>query len=97
MRMMMRVGIPVEAGNEGVKNGALAKTIMAFVKKFKPESCYFTTDCGERTGFFVFDMKDSTLMPSVAEPFFINLGAAIDYYPVMNLEDLKAGLAKLGK
>lgn len=97
MRMMMRVSIPVETGNEGIKKGSLAKTVTDFVKKMKPEACYFTTDCGDRTAYFVFDMKDSTLMPTVAEPFFMNLCAGIDYYPVMNLDDLKAGLAKLGK
>jgi hypothetical protein len=34
------------------------------------------------------------MIPSVAEPFFMNLGASIDLTPAMNLEDMKAGIAK---
>ena len=97
MRMMMRVSIPVETGNEAIKDGSLPRTIMAFVKKMKPEACYFVAECGERTGYFFFDLKDANLIPSVAEPFFINLNAAIDMAPAMDLEDMKAGVAKAMK
>ena len=31
MRMMMRVYIPVEAGNAAIKNGSLAQTIQQFM------------------------------------------------------------------
>lgn len=95
MRMMLKVSIPVEAGNKAIKDGSLPKTMMGFVESMKPEACYFGPDGGKRTAFFVFDMKDTTMIPTVAERFFEDLNAAIDLTPVMNLDDLKAGLGKL--
>lgn len=97
MRMMMRVSIPVEAGNKGVKDGSLPKTMMGFVELMKPEACYFVAENGKRTGFFFFDLKDPTMIPTAAEPFFQNLNAEIVMSPAMNLEDMKAGVEKAMK
>jgi len=95
--MMMKVSIPVEAGNRGVKEGILPKTVMAFVEQAKPEASYFTAENGKRTAFFVFDLKDPTMIPSIAEPFFMNLNASIELSPAMNLEDMKTGVEKANK
>ena len=73
MRMMMKVSIPVEAGNRGVKEGILPKTVMGFVEQMKPEACYFTPEGGKRTAFFFFDLTDPTMIPTAAEPFFMKL------------------------
>ncbi len=97
MRMMMKVSIPVEAGNKGVREGGLPKTIMSFVEQWKPEASYFTATGGKRTAYFVFDMKEPSQMPIVAEPFFMELDAEIDCVPVMNLDDMKAGVGKAMK
>lgn len=97
MRMMMKVSIPVDSGNRGVKDGSLPRTVMGFVEKFKPEGCYFVAEGGNRTGLFFFDLKDATMLPSAAESFFINLNAAIEVTPAMNLEDMKAGVEKAMK
>jgi hypothetical protein len=97
MRMMMKVSIPVEAGNRGVKEGNLPKTVMGFVEQHKPEAAYFTAEDGKRTAFFVFDLKDPTMIPSVAEPFFMNLNASIELSPTMNLDEMKVGVEKAAK
>jgi hypothetical protein len=97
MRVMMKVSIPVEAGNKGVKEGILPQTIMGFVEKMKPECCYFTALDGKRTGLFFFDLKDPTMIPTAAEPFFMNLNASVEILPAMNLEDMKSGVAKAMK
>jgi hypothetical protein len=97
MRMLMKVSIPVEAGNKAIKDGTLPKTMLGFVERFKPESAFFTAENGKRTGFFVFDMKEPSLIPSIAEPFFINLNAEITMSPVMNLEDMKVGVERAMK
>jgi hypothetical protein len=94
MRMMMKVSVPVESGNKGISDGTFPKTVMGFVEKFKPEATYFTAENGKRTAFFFFDLKDPTVIPSAAEPFFMNLGASIDLSPAMNLEEMKTGVAR---
>lgn len=97
MRMMMKVSVPVGAGNKAIKEGIFPKTVMAFVDKMKPETCFFTAEAGKRTAFFVFDLSDPTIIPSIAEPFFMNLDASIDLSPVMNLAEMKAGVEKAMK
>lgn len=95
MRMMVKVTIGAKAGNQGIKDGSLPRTIDAFMQQFKPEAAYFATEGGDRTAFFVVDMTDPSIIPSIAEPFFQALGAGVDFRPVMNADDLRAGLQKL--
>jgi hypothetical protein len=97
MRVMMKVSVPVEAGNRGIKEGILPKTIMGFVEQMKPEACYFMPEGGKRNALFVFDLADPTMIPTAAEPFFAHLNAAIEITPVMNLEDMKVGVEKAVK
>jgi hypothetical protein len=97
MRVMMKVSIPVEAGNRGIKEGILPKTVIEFVERMKPEACYFTPEGGKRTAFFFFDLADPAMLPSAVEPFFMNLNAGIEVSPAMNLDDMKAGVEKAMK
>jgi hypothetical protein len=94
MRTLLTVTIGAEAGNRAVKDGTLPKVMEKFTRDFKPEAAYFTTTGGDRTAYFVFDLKDPSAMPSVAEPFFVGLNAHVGFRPVMNAADLKAGLPK---
>jgi hypothetical protein len=91
----MFVRIPAEAGNRAIKDGSIAKIFGQFIETFKPEATYFITQNGERCGVFVFDLKQPSQMPAVAEPLFIGLQARIEYCPAMTVEDLKTGLAAL--
>ena len=97
MRTLMKVSIPVEAGNKGVREGILPRTVLGFVEQMKPEACYFTAEGGKRTAYFVFDLKDPTQIPLAAEPFFENLHAGVELSPVMNLDDMRAGVEKAVK
>lgn len=92
MRMLMQVSIPVEAGNAAVHGGNLGATIKHILDEMKPEAAYFCTENGERGGFIVFDMKDSSELPAVAEPWFLAFNARVTVQPAMNAQDLaKAG------
>lgn len=92
MRMMMKVQIPVEVGNEAIKDGSLPEVIQQTLARIKPEAAYFTTMDGERTMIAVFDMKSAADMPPIAEPLFMTLDAAVDFMPCMTADDLKGGL-----
>jgi hypothetical protein len=90
--MMLRWTVPVERGNEAIKDGSLSQTIESLIDELKPEAAYFWPENGERGGMMVFDMADPTQIPQIAEPLFMNVDAAVDFAPVMNADDLKKAL-----
>ena len=95
MRTLLRVSIPVETGNAAAKAGTLGSTVEKLVAELKPEAAYFfNDDNGNRSGSIVFDLKDSSEIPGIAEPWFLAFNAKVSFRPVMNPQDLaKAGSA----
>jgi len=93
--MLMRVRIPTEAGNKGIKDGTLPDIIRKTLETLHAEAAYFTTMDGHRTMIAVFDMKAAADMPRISEPLFMGLNASIEFMPCMNAEDLKTGLSSI--
>ena len=94
MRMLMTVKIPTAAGNEAIKNGSLPEIVGKTLAALNAEAAYFTSENGLRTALIFFDMADSSEIPSAAEPFFMALDAQISFKPVMNADEMRAGVAK---
>jgi len=98
MRMLLRVSIPVEAGNAAVKAGTLSSTVQQILADLKPEAAYFfADDNGNRSGSIVFDMKDSSEIPAIAEPWFLAFNAKVSFRPIMNPDDLGKAAPSIGK
>ncbi|MFD0315172.1 hypothetical protein [Streptomyces flavalbus] len=95
MRVMLRATLNTEAANEGIKNGTLPQALEAMMERLKPEAAYFTPNHGSRCCIVVFDMQDSSQMPSISEPLFQQFGAEVEMQPVMNADDLRKGLGAL--
>ena len=92
MRFLIKVSIPVEAGNAAVKAGKLGETIQSILADIKPEAVYFTDDNGQRTGLLFVEMQDASQIPAIAEPWFLAFNARVEIHPVMVPDDLaKAG------
>jgi hypothetical protein len=98
MRMLLRVSIPVESGNAAAKAGTLGSTVERIVADLKPEAAYFfADDNGERSGSIVFDMKDTSQIPAISEPWFLTFNAKVSLRPVMSAQDLAAGSPGIAK
>ena len=88
MRFLIKVSIPVEAGNAAAKKDGF-KVIQKILKQQKPEAAYFVADGGRRTGILIMDLKDASDIPRIAEPWFLALNAGIEATPAMVPEDLQ--------
>ncbi|MGH3295199.1 MAG: hypothetical protein ACRDP7_25720 [Trebonia sp.] len=93
---MARISIPVESGNQAIKDGTLGTAMQRAAERWKPEAMYFTAFDGLRTPFMVFDLPDASGIPAFAEPLFRELNASVDLVPAMNADDLLKGLSQLG-
>src|SRR6202049_2758805 len=96
--MLLRVSIPVEAGNAAAKAGTLGATVERILADLKPEAAYFfADDDGQRSCSIVFDMKDTSQIPAAAEPWFHAFNAKVSLRPIMNPQDLAAAGPSIGK
>ena len=95
MRTMLRWTVPVEKGNQAIKDGSIGQTIESLLQLLEPEAAYFLAEDGKRAGIVFFDMADPSQIPQIAERLFLNLNAEVEFVPVMNADDLRKALAKV--
>ncbi|WP_405794759.1 DUF3303 family protein [Streptomyces sp. NBC_01506] len=95
MRVLLTVQMDTEKANKAITDRTLPNTMKAVFDRIKPEAAYFGSQEGMRTAYIVFDLKDASDIPSAAEPFFQDLGAKVTFVPVMNFDDVQAGLQRL--
>lgn len=94
MRTLIKVTIDVAKGNEAIRSGRLARLIQEQMHEYRPEAAYFYSDNGQRAALFVVDLEDASQIPAIAEPWFLELDARVEFQPVMNVEDVKKGLER---
>ena len=92
MRFIIRAKIPTEAGNKMVKDPNFIRNLEDYMTKIKPEASYFFETDGKRTMGFVVDMQNTDQIPMFAEPLF-QLGAEVQFHPVMSFDDLKKAVS----
>ena len=95
MRMMMKAQLDTAAASEAIASGKLPQIMEKVMDTLKPEAAYFGPDSGHRTAFIVFDMTDPSQLPVLSEPLFREFKAHVEFFPVMDREDLQRGLSAL--
>jgi hypothetical protein len=93
---MLHVAMDTEKTNQMVLDGTIGSTIEGILAKLKPEAAYFYPVDGRRGFTLVIDAPDGATLPSLGEPFWLQLGATVEVVPVMNAEELREGLSRLG-
>jgi hypothetical protein len=98
MLFVVRISLPVEKFNAALRDGTAAKKIARILEDTKPEAAYFTTTDGKRGGFLIFNVAHAAEIPRLAESWFLNFEASVEFMPALLPEDLqKAGLEELAK
>jgi len=95
MRFLVRAQIPTEIGNKIVKNPKFLQELENYIHKVKAEASYFFEAGGDRTFVFIVNIESAEMIPSIAEPLFQDIGAKVEFHPVMVFEDLKKGIEHL--
>ena len=88
MRFLVIAQLPIESGNEMIKQGKLPNVIQSIMEYIKPEAVYFGLKNGNRTTYAIINMTDASQIPKMLEPFFVGLDCSIELIPLMVAEDL---------
>jgi hypothetical protein len=98
MKMLLTVEFPAEPFNSLVRNGKVEGIIENILETIKPEAAYFTEQNGTRGGLFIVEVPETSDVPRLAEPFFLEFNANCRFRILMTPEDLsKSGLNDIGK
>jgi hypothetical protein len=93
MRTMVKFTIPTtEETNAQIRDGGIGQTIETIFAKLQPEAAYFCPTEGKRGGYLVVKLEEESDLVTKIEPFWLELGATIETFPIMNADDLRAGL-----
>lgn len=95
MRVMLRAHMDTAATNEGIQTGGLPQAIKKLLDKVNPEAAYFGLHEGVRSCWIVFDLQDSSQLPSLTWDLFHDFNAEIEVGPVMTAGDLAKSLGAL--
>jgi hypothetical protein len=88
MRFLMKVSIPVEAGNAVIRSGKIGEVMQSILADAKPEAAYFCEDGGTRTAFIFVNIDSESDLLRLAEPWFLAFNASVEHSIAMTPEDL---------
>jgi len=98
MRILLDITVPHEPFNTAVRDGTAGQKLGRILDELKPEATYFTEKDGGRGAVMIVDLADPSMIPTLAEPWFLTFNANVQFRVVMTPADLqKAGLDELGK
>ena len=83
MRFLIKISIPVDAGNAAIENGSLTRNIESILATQDSEAAYFYEENGKRTGLISVNLQDASPIPAVAEPWFLSFDASVEFHSAM--------------
>jgi hypothetical protein len=93
MHTLLRVVMTdVVMANDAIKEGKLGPLFQRVSQMIKPDATFFYSENGCRACCILFDMKDVSMIPQIAEPFFTELNAKVEFLPGMYPNELSVGL-----
>ena len=96
MRVMLKFTLPTtEEMNASIRDGSIGQKMESILGKLQPEAAYFGPTDGKRGGYLFFNMEENSESVTKLEPLWLELGATVEVVPVMNADDLRAGLQSL--
>ena len=95
MRTMVKLTFPTQETNPLIRDGSIGQTMETILANLQPEAAYFCPLDGKRGAYIVVNMEEETELVTKLEPFWLELGATVETFPVMNVDDLRAGLQSL--
>ncbi|MER6303211.1 hypothetical protein ABT247_27130 [Kitasatospora sp. NPDC001539] len=96
MRALLEVELDTATSNKLISDGSMREGIQQTLAQLKPEAAYFFGRHGRRAMLLVVDVADEASIPSIAEPFWLQLNASVELHPCMNGDELMEGLNRLG-
>lgn len=89
MHFLVKVIIPVQAGNAMVRDPKFVKKLEEILNDIKPKASYFAVDGGQRTMYLVVEISDASRLPAVSEPFWLAFEASVECIPIMTEKDFQ--------
>ena len=97
MRLLGKIQIPVDVGNDKVKDGSLGTSLQAILMQQKPEAVYFTDLDGLRTVLMIVNIANASDIPGISEPWFLAFDATVEFHTVLVQEDMAAAAPTLAQ
>lgn len=88
MRFLVRISIPVGAGNAKVRDGSLGPTLQKILQQQKPEAVYFLDIDGVRTVYLIVNVENAPDITTIVEPWFLAFDARVELRTVLTMDDL---------
>ena len=92
MRVMVRIAVPLEKGNEVTKAGKMSETIQSLLADLDTEAVCLTLERGQRALHIFMNVQGGWELPQINKPWFPALNASMEIHPVVVPEvPVKAG------
>ena len=88
MKFIVRATIPVDTGNEMVKDpGYMQQLLDKVMGDLRPEAVYFCIESGQRTVYSIVNLEKASEWPRIVEPLWLALGCDVEVIPAMSQDE----------